>query len=333
MPQINRQWLIAGNPKGRPLKASDFKFTESRIPELNPGEVLIKLDYLEFTPSLKGQMENRLSYASKTQFGEVMRGRGIGRVIKSNSDKFQINDIAHGYLGWQDYAVMKSTDIMRLTDDKYARLHLGPLGSTGMAAYFGLFEAGQPKKGDTIIISGAAGAVGSMVGQMAKISGCKVIGVTGGSKKCQHLIENLKLDGAIDYKSQNLFEEIERLAPNGVDVVFDNVGGDFLEAALGNLAINARIVICGAITRYQTNNPPPGPKNYFQLVHKRATMRGILSPDFKEKFPEARTKIREWLDVGQFLFFEDIQDGLENAPETFMRLFSGKNIGKQLLKL
>ncbi len=333
MPPNNRQWLIAGNPKGRPLKASDFKFTEATIPELNPGEILIKVDYLEFTPSLKGQMENRLSYASKTQLGEVMRGRGIGRVIKSKSDKFQINDIAHGYLGWQDYAVINSADITPLTDDKYARLHLGPLGSTGMAAYFGLFEAGQPKKGDTIIISGAAGAVGSMVGQMAKISGCKVIGVAGGPKKCRHLIKNLKLDGAIDYKSQNLFEEMKRLTPNGFDIIFDNVGGDFLDAALENLAVNARIVICGAITRYQTDNPPPGPKNYFQLVHKRATMRGILSPDFKEKFPEARTKIREWLDVGQFLYFEDIQDGLENAPETFMRLFSGKNIGKQLLKL
>ena len=333
MPSLNRQWLIAGNPQGRPLQGSDFEFVESSVPEIEQGQVLIKVDYLEFTPSLKGQMENRLSYASQTQLGEVMRGRGIGRVIESKSETFQTNDIVHGYLCWQDYAVMNSTDITSLADDKYARLHLGPLGSTGMAAYFGLFEAGQPKEGDTIIISGAAGAVGSMVGQMAKISGCKVIGVAGGPEKCRHLLETLKLDGAIDYKSQDLSEAMERLAPEGFDIVYDNVGGDFLDAALSNLAVKARIVICGAITRYQTDDPPPGPKNYFQLVHKRATMTGILSPDFKDKFPEAKVKIRVWLDAGQFLYFEDIQNGLENAPETFMRLFSGKNIGKQLLKL
>lgn len=333
MSALNRQWRIAGNPAGRAVRDSDFEFIETPLIDLTDGQVRVKIDYLEFTPSLKGQMENRLSYAAKTQLGQVMRGRGIGRVIESRSGKFAIGDIAHGYLGWQDFAALPDTEIKKIQDGDTARLHLGPLGSTGMAAYFGLFDAGKPQSGDTIIISGAAGAVGSMVGQMAKIAGCRVIGVAGGLEKRAHLIDNLKLDGAVDYKKEDLAAAMKTLAPDGFNVVFDNVGGDFLQAALGNLAVGARIVICGAITRYETDNPPPGPSNYFQLVHKRATMQGILSPDYKDRFPEAQAQIQKWLESGEFKYFEDIQEGFENAPATFRRLFSGKNIGKQLLKL
>ena len=333
MPLLNRQWLIAGNPAGRPVLEADFELIETTVAELSDGQVRVKVDYLEFTPSLKGQMENRLSYAAATEQGQVMRGRGIGRVIESRSNEFANNDIVHGYLGWQEYSTRHEDDIKKLKDDDFTRFHLGPLGSTGKAAYFGFFDAGKPKMGDTVIISGAAGAVGSMVGQMAKITGCRVIGVAGGPKKCRHLISNLGLDGAIDYKSEELHLAMKTLAPDGFDIVFDNVGGAFLEAALGNLNVGARIVICGAITRYETDNPPPGPKNYLQLLHKRATMQGILSPDYKDRFPEADTHIRKWLESGEFKYFEDIQEGFENAPATFMRLFSGKNIGKQLLKL
>ena len=330
---INRQWCIAGNPAGRAVERDDFDLIEVPLAELTYGQVRVKTDYLEFTPSLKGQMENRLSYAAKTELGQVMRGRGIGRVVESRSRKFAKGDIAHGYLGWQDYATLPASELSNIPDDDYTRLHLGPLGSSGMASYFGFFDAGQPQPDDTVIISGAAGAVGSMVGQMAKIAGCRVIGVAGGSVKCAHLIDNLKLDGAIDYKNDGLETAMNKLAPNGFNVVFDNVGGDFLQAALGNLAVGARIVICGAITRYETDNPPPGPSNYFQLVHKRATMQGILSPDYKDQFPAATAQIKTWLESGEFKYFEDIQEGFENAPDTFMRLFSGKNMGKQLLKL
>jgi len=310
---LNRQWCIAGNPAGRAVERSDFDLVEVPLANLMDGQVRVKTDYLEFTPSLKGQMENRLSYAAKTELGQVMRGRGIGRVVESRSRKFAKGDIAHGYLGWQDYAALPASELSNIPDDDYARLHLGPLGSSGMAAYFGFFNAGKPEPDDTVIISGAAGAVGSMVGP--------------------HLIDNLKLDGAIDYKNEDLKAAMNMLAPDGFNVVFDNVGGDFLQAALGNLAVSARIVICGAITRYETDNPPPGPSNYFQLVHKRATMQGILSPDYKDQFPAATAKIQTWLESGDFKYFEDIQEGFENAPDAFMRLFSGKNIGKQLLKL
>jgi len=330
---MNRQWLIAGNPAGRAILESDFELVSTSLKPLKQGQIRIKVEYLEFTPSLKGQIENRLSYASKTKQGQVMRGRGIGRVIEGRSNKFSKGDIIHGYLGWQEYSTRTENQIRKLPDDDFARLHLGPLGSTGKAAYFGFFDAGKPNAGDTVLISGAAGAVGSMVGQMAKIRGCSVIGVAGGAKKYAHLIDNLGLDGAIDYKSEDLKETMKSLAPDGFDIVFDNVGGEFLDAALGNLAIGARVVICGAITRYETDDPPPGPKNYFQLVHKRATMQGILSPDYADRFPEAEKQIKKWLLSGEFNYFEDIQEGIENAPATFMRLFSGKNIGKQLLKL
>ena len=330
---INRQWCIAGNPAGRALRKDDFNLMEVPSANLMDGQVRVKTDYLEFTPSLKGQMENRLSYAAKTKLGQVMRGRGIGRVVESRSSKFAIGDIAYGYLGWQDYAALPAAELSNIPDDDYARLHLGPLGSSGMAAYFGLFNAGKPKSGDTVIISGAAGAVGSMVGQMAKIAGCRVIGTAGGAVKRVHLLDKLKLDGAIDYKNETLGSAMKKLAPNGFDVVFDNVGGEFLQAALGNLAVGARIVICGAITRYEMDNPAPGPSNYFQLVHKRATMQGILSPDYKDQFPTATAEIRTWIESGDFKYFEDIQEGFEYAPDAFMRLFSGKNIGKQLLKL
>ena len=333
MSALNRQWCIAGNPAGRAVRENDFQFLATHLVDLTDGQVRVKTDYLEFTPSLKGQMENRLSYAAKTQMGQVMRGRGIGRVIESRSDRFSEGDIAHGYLGWQDYAALPDTELKKIPDDNFARLHLGPLGATGMAAYFGLFDAGKPQSGDSVIISGAAGAVGSMVGQMAKIAGCRVIGVAGGSAKRAHLIDNLNLDGAVDYKNEDVAAAMKTHVPDGFNVVFDNVGGDFLQAALGNLAVGARIVICGAITRYETDNPPPGPSNYFQLVHKRATMQGILSPDYKDRFPEAQAQIRNWVESGEFKYFEDIQEGFENAPATFMRLFSGKNIGKQLLKV
>jgi NADPH-dependent curcumin reductase CurA len=331
--QINKQWLIAGNPAGRAVQEDDFKLVKTPLRTLEDGELLVKVHYLEFTPSLKGQMENKLSYAAKTEQGQVMRGRGIGRVVESRSEHVKIGQIVHGYLGWQEYALLSANDVKVLPDDEYARLHLGPLGSSGMAAYFGLLDVGKLKSGDTVIISGAAGGVGSIVGQIAKIMNCKVIGVAGGDTKCRHLIDGLKLDGAIDYKSEDLKSAMKVLAPNGFDVVFDNIGGEFLEAALGNLAECARIVICGAISRYETDVPPPGPTNYFNLVHKRATMQGFLSPYYKDRFPEAYSRIREWVESGKLNYFEDIQNGFENVPNTFMRLFNGKNLGKQLLKL
>jgi len=329
----NRQWLINGNPHGREVTVADFVQRQSNMAELAKDKVRVRVDYLEFTPSLKGQMENKLSYAEKTEAGQVMRGRGLGTVIESHVSTIQTGAKVHGYLGWQEYVDVAADEVALRPDDSFLRYYLGPLGSTGMAAYFGLFDAGKPKQGDTILISAAAGAVGSMVGQMAKIQGCRVIGVAGGAKKCAHLINEMGFDYAIDYKNENLDKRLKAIAPDGVEIVFDNVGGDFLEIALGRLATGARVVICGAISRYSTSSPPPGPSNYFNLVHKRATMQGILSIDYKERFPEAVEKIRQWLESRKFAYTEDIQSGFENIPLTFTRLFTGDNLGKQLLKL
>lgn len=329
----NQQWLINGNPLGRELRSTDFKRVDVELPELCDRQLRIKVDYLEFTPSLKGQMENRLAYAEKTESGQVMRGRGIGTVIESADEQVKVGDKVHGYLGWQKIATLDVDQVTKRPDDKYLRYYLGPLGSSGMAAYFGLFDVGKPVAGDTVLISGAAGAVGSMVGQMAKLSGCRVIGVAGGPTKCAHLTEHFKLDAAIDYQNEDLASRLKELAPDGVNVVFDNVGGDFLECALGRLHVGARVVICGAITRYSVDTPPPGPSNYFNLVHKRANMQGVLSVDYKDRFPQAVEQIHRWLDTGEFVYLEDIQQGFENIPATFMRLFTGENLGKQLIQL
>ncbi len=329
----NRQWLIDGNPHGREVRESDFNRVETPLPPLQDDQLRIRVDYLEFTPSLKGQMENRLSYADGTQMGDVMRGRGLGTVIESRCSDVGVGAKVNGYLGWQEFATLEASAVTVLPDDDMLRYHLGPLGSTGMAAYFGFFDVGQPVAGDVVLVSAAAGAVGSIVGQLAKLSQCTVIGVAGGARKCDHLLNTLGLDAAIDYRSEDISERLRGLAPNGVDVVFDNVGGGFLEAALDNLAIGARIVICGAISRYEKKTPPPGPSNYFNLVFKRATMRGFLSVDYKDRFPEAQQQIRQWLESGDFAYAEDIQEGFDAIPATFLRIFSGKNIGKQLIRL
>ncbi|MEM9384806.1 MAG: NADP-dependent oxidoreductase [Pseudomonadota bacterium] len=329
----NRQWLIDGNPHGRAVRTSDFRLSSSSLAPLAGEQLRIRVDYLEFTPSLKGQMENRLAYAQKTRAGEVMRGRGLGTVVESRCTQVPTGARVLGYLGWQEYATLELGEITVLPDDRFTRHHLGPLGSTGMAAYFGLFDAGRPNPGDVVLISAAAGAVGSMVGQMAKLSECRVIGVAGGPMKCRHLCDILGLHEAIDYREEDLPTRLRECAPEGVNVVFDNVGGDFLQAALGHLAVGARVVICGAISRYEAAQAPPGPSNYFNLVHKRATMQGILSVDYRERFPEAVAKIRAWLESGEFTYVEDIQQGFENIPAAFLRLFSGQNLGKQLLRL
>ena len=331
-PKTNRQWLIDGNPSGRAVRLSDFKRRETTVQPLKEGQLSVRVDYLEFSPSLKGQMENRLHYAAPTAQGAVMRGRGIGTVLESRAPGLPVGSKVRGYLGWQDIANVNACDMELVPDDKYLRARLGPLGSSGMTAYFGLLDAGKPKANDVVLISGAAGAVGSMAGQIAKIKGCKVFGVAGGAEKCRWLIETGGLDGAIDYKSEDLEQRIKELMPNGVDIVFDNVGGEFLEHALNNISAGARVVVCGAMTRYEASNHQ-GPANYFNLVLQRATMQGILSPYYKDQFPQAGKDIQGWIESGDFIYQEDIQNGFENIPATFLRLFSGKNKGKQLIKL
>jgi NADPH-dependent curcumin reductase CurA len=329
----NRQWLINDRPTGRPLKDDDFKLVETEIREPGEGEVLIRTRYLGFDPAQKGWMENVGGYVAPTQIGEVMRGSGIGEVISSRSPAFNQGDKVSGQFGWQEYPVMAAKDLLKLEDDDLLTASLGVLGTTGMTAYFGLYKIGKPFPGDTLVVTGAAGATGSVVGQIGKIGGCKVIGVAGGPEKCRWLVEELGFDAAIDYKAGEVRRQLKEYAPDGIDVLWDNVGGKIFNDLLAELAMHARVVVCGGISRYETGQMPAGPENYFNLIFKRATMEGFIVLDWMSEYPWARARMKRWIREGKIKFKEDVQVGLENAPRTLMRLFKGENFGKQMLKL
>jgi NADPH-dependent curcumin reductase CurA len=333
MPQINRQWLINERPIGRPVQDNDFKFIETDVRQPGPGEVLVRVDYLGFDPAQKGWMENLGDYLDPTQIGDVMRGRGIGEVIASHAPSIAVGEMVFGFLGWQDYATLPAVELEIVPNDETTSAYLSVLGSTGMTAYFGLSRIGKPFPGDTMVITGAAGATGSTVGQLGKQAGCKVIGLAGGAEKCAWLTEELGFDAAIDYKSEDIRARIKELAPLGINVLWDNVGGQLLNDLLAHIADHARVVLCGGIARYEVGQMPPGPANYFNLVPRRASMEGFIVLDYKAEFPKARKIMAPLVRDGKIKYREDVQHGLENAPKTFARLFSGNNIGKQLLKL
>ncbi len=330
---VNRQWLIADRPLGRALKDTDFEFVTREVRRPGDGEVLLRTLYLGFDPAQKGWMENIGGYVAPTEIGDVMRGSGIGQVIESNAPGFEPGDMVMGVIGWQEYPTINAQELSKITNDELLTANLGALGTTGMTAYFGLLRLGQPVPGDTLVVSGAAGATGSMVGQIAKIAGCRVIGIAGGSAKCQWLVDDLGFDATIDYKAGPVRPRLKELCNQSINVFFDNVGGTILNDCLAHLAMHARVVICGGISRYETGQLPAGPENYFNLIFKRARMEGFIVLDYMPEYPEARRRIGQWIRSGQIKYKEDIQEGFENAPRTLMRLFSGENFGKQLLKI
>lgn len=329
----HRQWLIADRPNGRPLKDSDFELVARDLKAPGPGEVLLKTRYLGFDPAQKGWMENIGGYVAPTEIGEVMRGSGIGEVIESNHPKYQPGDLVAGMLGWQEMPTIAGDGLEKIKDPGLATAYLGALGTTGMTAFFGFIRVGKPQPGDTVVVSGAAGATGSVVGQIAKIMGCRVIGIAGGADKCAWIVEECGYDAAIDYKSENVRGRLAELCPNGIDVVFDNVGGTILNDMLARIALHARVVICGGISRYTLGKMPAGPENYFNLIFMRATMAGFIVLDWMNEYPMARRRMTQWIRDGRIRYKEDIQEGFENAPHTLMRLFEGKNFGKQMLKV
>jgi NADPH-dependent curcumin reductase CurA len=333
MTRVNRQWLINGRPLGRPLKDEDFKWVETPVREPDEDEELVKVLYLGFYTAKKGWMENIGGYVAPTEIGEVMRGSGVGVVVQSRSPAFAEGDHVQGMLRWQDYAVLSAADLLKVDAPDLLTAHLGVLGTTGMTAFFGLNKIGKPFPGDTVVITGAAGATGSVVGQIAKLAGCRVIGVAGGERKVRWLTETCGFDAAIDYKSENVRERLKALAPGGIDVLWDNVGGKLLNDLLSQIAMHARVVICGGISRYEQGTMPAGPENYFNLIFKRAHMEGFIVLDWASEYPWARQRLVDWIRSGRLAYQEDVQEGLENAPRTLMRLFSGENFGKQLLKV
>ncbi len=333
MSLINRQWLINDRPRGRPILENDFRWTEGGVVGPGPGEALVRTRYLSFDPAQKGWMENLGGYMAPTEIGDVMRGSGVGEVISSNVPGLVPGDMVTGLLGWQDYATRSGRELTKVADDDLLTANLGVLGTTGMTAFFGLNKIGLPFVGDTLVVTGAGGATGSIAGQIGKLAGCRVIGVAGGERKCRWLVEELGFDEAIDYKAENLASRIAELAPDGIDVLWDNVGGSIFNELLGYIALHARVVVCGGISRYELGEMPAGPENYFNLVFKRARMEGLIVIDYMAEFAWARARLAAWIREGRLRYQEDVQEGLENAPKTLARLFTGENFGKQLLKV
>lgn len=327
-----RQWTINGQPRGRALVESDFLMREVDLEPLADGEARVRAEYFGFDPSQKGQMEN-IGYAAGTSIGQVMTARGIGEVVESKCPELQPGDKVIGMLGWQEFATVRADAVTVVPNDELLTARLGPLGGTGLTAYFGLVRHGRPEPGDTLVVSGAAGATGSVVGQIGKIMGCRVIGIAGGPEKCAWLVDELGFDAAIDYRNESVKQRLKATCPSGVNVFFDNVGGDILNDTLARVALHARVVICGGISRYQSEQLPPGPANYMNLVFQRATMRGFLMSDHTQDAPMALERLTAWISSGAVKYKEDIQTGFENAPVTLLRLFSGANFGKQLLRL
>ena len=329
----NRQIKLIARPIGMP-KRSDFDFVDAEVPDLAPGDVLVAVQYLSLDPAMRGWMNDGKSYIPPVKLGDVMRAGGVGRVIATNDENFTIGDNVVGMLNVQQFAKLPGKELTKVN----ARLaplprYLGALGMTGMTAYFGLLEIGKPQPGETVVVSGAAGAVGAMVGQIAKIKGARVIGIAGGAEKCTYLIDELGFDAAIDYKSEDLHAALGKACPNGIDVFFDNVGGETLDAALARLAMRGRIIICGAISQYNNTTPIKGPSNYLSLLVNRGTMTGMVVFDYAARYGIAVKEIAGWMGEGKLKSKEDVVDGLETFPETLLKLFRGENFGKLVLKV
>ncbi len=333
MSNQNRQFKLAARPVGM-VKRSDFEFTSGPVPEPGPGQILVRVQYVSLDPAMRGWMNEGRSYIPPVALGEVMRAGTAGKVIKSNNPGFAPGDYVAGWGGVQDYVVVEGKDITKV-DPRLAPLpvFLDTLGMPGMTAYFGLLEVGKPGEGETVVVSGAAGAVGTVVGQIAKIKGCRVVGIAGGPDKCRWIVDELGFDAAIDYKSEDVNKALRQHCPKGVDVYFDNVGGDILDAALARMARHGRIVICGAISQYNNTTPVKGPSNYLSLLVNRASMTGMVVMDYTEKFGSAVREMAGWMKAGKLKTREDIVKGLETFPETLLMLFKGENTGKLLIKV
>jgi NADPH-dependent curcumin reductase len=330
----NRKWVLRSRPKGM-VDRSDFEWREEDVPAIGDGEMLVRNLWLSCDPTQRGWMELD-TYVPAVAIGEVMRSISAGQVVQSKHADFAAGDLVSGAFGWQDYAVSDGGGLvapMRIPPGVELPTALSLFGVTGLTAYFGMIDIGAPKAGDTVVVSGAAGSTGSFAAQIAKIKGARVIGIAGGAKKCAWLTDELALDATIDYREKNVVARLAELCPKGVDVYFDNVGGEILDVVLGNLADGARIALCGAIAGYNDLGHMPPIRNYLNLIIHRATIRGFLIFDFAARMPEAIAELAGWGAAGLLKDQIDVVEGLENAPDALRRLFTGENLGKQLVKI
>ena len=328
-----REWRLAAHPRGRPIADGDLTLHDVPMPVAGPGQMLLATRIMGFDPAQKGWMENVADYVAPMVIGEVMRGSAITEVVASNDGRFAVGQMLAGSTGWREHLVHDGQGLVPTDPAMPPAAMLSLLGTTGMTAWCGLFKIGRPQPADTVVVSGAAGATGSIVGQLARIAGCRTIGIAGSAEKCDWLVREAGYDAAIDYKAGDVAAQLAALAPGGIDVVFDNVGGAVLNAMLGHIATGARVVICGGISRYETGTMPAGPQNYFNLVFRRASMAGFIVIDWAAEFPALRRRLTALAAAGKLTYREDIQHGFENAPAALQRLFSGANKGKQLLML
>ena len=330
---MNRQVTLAARPRGFP-QPGDFALVETPIPEPTAGEVLVRARWLSLDPYMRGRMSETRSYAKPTGIGEVMTGQVVGEVAKSEDGRFAPGDEVVGQLGWQEYAAVRGGALRRIdTSVAPPQAYLHVLGTTGLTAYFGLFDVAHPKPGDTVVVSAAAGAVGQVVGQLAKIAGCRAVGIAGGPEKVAELTELYGFDSGIDYKAEDVNARLKETCPQGVDVYFDNVGGALSETVFRRLAFGARVAICGQISQYNLTEPEVATRNLGFLIVLRARLEGFLVSDYAHRFDEGLARLGRWLTAGRLVYREDVTDGLENAPEAFIGMLGGANRGKTLVKL
>ena len=330
---VNQKIVLASRPVGFPTEA-DFRLEESPIPSAGDGECVIQVSYLSVDPYMRGRLSERKSYAASVEIGGVIVGGAVGKVIESKSDKFAVGDYAVGNLGWQEYAALPATEL-RKADPSLAPLStwVGVVGMPGLTAYFGLLEVATIKPGETVCMAAAGGAVGSAVGQIAKIKGCRAVGIAGSDEKCAWLRDVCGFDATINYKTENVYEALKAACPDGIDVYFENVGGPITDAVFPHLNIRSRVAICGQISQYNAVDAPEGPRLLWHFIVKRIRAEGFLVFDFADQHSAALAELAGWVGSGQLKYQETVADGIENAPAAFISMLNGGNIGKQLVKL
>lgn len=333
MENVNRQIVLASRPVGMPTR-ENFKFVNRSIPEIGQGEVLVRTIYLSVDPYMRGRMTGIKTYIDPFEVNKVLSGGVIGKIVESKNENFQIGDIVEGQLNWSDYSVSNGRHL-RKVDPDFAPIStaLGVIGMPGLTAYFGLLDIGKPKEGETVVVSGAAGAVGSVVGQIAKIKGCRVVGIAGSLEKIAYLKEELGFDAVINYRTDDIKQALKESCPNGIDVYFDNVGGEISDLVLRRMNFHSRIALCGDISQYNNEKIEYGPRIQSTLVTRSILMQGFIVSNYYKRFNEGYRDLGKWVKEGKIKYRETIAHGLENAPDAFIGLFHGENIGKQLVKV
>jgi NADPH-dependent curcumin reductase CurA len=331
MVETNQMIVLARRPSGQ-ASVEDFRLVEAPVPDLQEGEILVRVEYFSLDPFMRGRMEDRRSYAEPQKLGEVMIAAGVGRVVASRHPGLVVDDEVIGTFGWQRYALSDGRGVRKLDTARVPiTAYLGPVGVPGLTAYYGIHRICQPKPGETVVVSAAAGAVGSVAGQLAKQAGCRVVGIAGGPLKCRHVVEELGFDACLDHRSATLHAELKAAAPGGVDAVFENVGGEVFDTVLRRMNAFGRIALCGLVAGYQ--GAPIPIHNTLSFLTNRLTMRAFIITEQREIWPEALAALAAGVASGAIKYRETIAEGLERAPEAFLGLLAGKNLGKQLVKL